>query len=871
MLRRAILALFCLALLGCTDEGPLLFPPAEGLVPLLEGTPGAEVGTTINLGPVFILEDRYGNRVPGVRVPVEVVGGDGTLEDSLAVSDPQGRVVAPAFTLDTIAGTNRLRFSPRGLGSHDVEIEGTPGRLERLIPGNESTFLGEAEVGTTLSTPVSARFTDRYGNPIRNAPILFLPLAGGGVAGEGGAPGQPSASVQRTGADGWVSVLWTLGDRPGLNRIAIRSDILPSRIHDALAVVGPLDALAPQTPPVQTAQISEGVVFPPRVRAQDRLENPLEGVEVTFEVTSGGGTVSPESVVTDSTGIAAVSEWTMGPDVGEQTLTATAGSITTTFTANAGTSAPGPQLRIDAVHVNQGSQTLSGSIDLVAGRDGLLRVFVSSPDSLELEPDIEVELFSDGALIERYRLSAESSRILPILDPDRLDRSWNVELPGSMIQPGLGVRATLDPDGELDGSGQTGYVYPESGGIAPVQVRQVDPVEVVVIPILQVPNGRLGQVSESNVDDLLSLTRRLFPLEELTWRIRTPYETQVELINNFDRWSDLVHELLALRIDEEDRDAFYYGVVHVEYTTGIAGIGFIPPAPERPEKVSVGWDRPNTWAYIAAHELGHNMGRRHAPCGGPAGVDQNYPHSEARIGSPGWDIEARELRSTVSHRDIMSYCRPEWSSDYTFGALLEWIEQLRPPAIMMAAAPQDGIMVWGRASDQRLHLEPAFASHGPPSLPDRAGSLRVVGLSVDSEPLFDLSFEGVPVDHAPDPSERHFAFRVPLSPTDRDRLHRIELRRGSEVWSMESSLDPRTPAARRIDPPAPEARTLPDGRIRLEWDAAARPLAVVRDRDGAILTIARGGSAQLSAAGESLTVELSDGVRSLRYDLPVPE
>ncbi|TVP53816.1 MAG: hypothetical protein EA351_14480 [Gemmatimonadales bacterium] len=870
MLRRVLFALACLTLVACTDEGPILFPPAEGVVPLLEGTPGGQVGTTIHLGPLFILEDRYGNRVPGVAVPVDVVRGDGALADSLAVSDAQGRILAPAFTLDTIAGTNRLRFSPRGLGAYDIEIEGTPGPLRRLIPGNDSTFLGEAEVGTALPTPVSARFTDAYGNPIRNAPITFLPLAGGGVAGEGGAPGQPSASIERTDADGWVSILWTLGDRPGLNRIAIRSDILPSRIHDALAVVGPLEALAPQTPPIQTSQISEVVVFPPRVRAQDRLENPLEGVEVTFEVTSGGGTVSPEVVVTDSTGIAAVSEWTMGPDVGEQTLTATTGSITTTFTANAGISAPGPQLRIDAVHVNQGAQTLAGGIDLVGGRDGLLRVFVSSPDSLELQPEIEVELFSDGVLIERYRLSAGSSRVLPILDPDRLDRSWNVELPGSIIQPGLGVRATLDPDGELNGTGQAGYVYPESGGIASVQVRHLNPVEIVLIPILQEANGLLGQVSENNADDLLSLTRRIFPLEELAWRIRTPYVTQIELINDFQRWAELVNELLALRIDEEDGDAFYYGVAQVEYTTGIAGIGFIPPSPDRPEKVSVGWDRPNTAAYIAAHELGHNMGRRHAPCGGPSGVDQSYPHSGARIGSPGWDIEAGELRSTASHRDIMSYCRPEWSSDYTFGALLEWIEQLRPPA-MMSTVPQDGIMIWGRVSNRGLYLEPAFASHGPPSLPDRAGPLRVVGLSIDSETLFDLSFEGVPVDHAPDPSERHFAFRVPLTPTDRDRLHRIELRRGSEVRSAESSIDPRTPAALRIDPPAPEVKTLPDGRVRLEWDAAARPLAVVRDRDGAIRTIARGGSAQLSATGESLTVELSDGVRSLRYDLPLPD
>ena len=854
--------------MACTDEGPLLFPPPEGVIPLLEGTPSSEVGSTVNLGPVLVLEDRHGNRVPGVTVPVQVVGGDGHLADSLAVSDLQGRVVPPALTLDTVAGLNRIRLSPPGLPAREFEILGTPGRLQRIIPDLDSGFVGEAEVGTTLPTPISARFTDRYGNPIQNAPILFVPLAGGGLAGDGGAPGQPSASVELTDAEGRASVLWTLGDRPGLNRIAIRTEILPSLIYDARAVAGPLDALAPLSPSMQTSQISETVVFPPRVRAQDRLENPLVGVEVVFRVTSGGGSVSPDTVVTDSTGIASATEWIMGPDEGEQTLVAEAGSVSTTFTATAGIDAPGPQLRIDAVHVNQGSQTLAGDIDLVAGRDGLLRAFVTAPDSLELQPELRVELFSNGAPVADHRVPAGSSHLHPVVRPDRLDQSWNMVIPGSLVEPGLGVRVTVDPDGVITGQPQSGYVYPADGGIAPLAVRELNPLEVVLIPVLQEANGRLGQVDEGNADDFLSTTRRLFPLERIAWRLRTPYVTQVELTNNFDRWVELVNELLALRIDEEDGDAFYYGVVQVEYTSGIAGIGFIPPSPERPEKVSVGWDRPNTRAYIAAHELGHNLGRRHAPCGGAASPDSNYPHPNAGIGSPGWDIEAGELKLVSGHRDIMSYCRPEWSSDYTFAGLMNWIEQLRGPS-QMAASARDGVMIWGRANAEGLTLEPVFDTRGPAVLPDQPGPLRAVGLTGEGDVLFDLRFEGVPVDHAPDPSERHFAFRVPLGPEERQRLHRVELHRAGERRILESPADPGAPAALRFDPPSPEVERTVDGRIRLQWDDTI-PLAVVRDSRGAILTIARGGRVEFESLEASVDVHLSDGVRSHRHQVTLP-
>ena len=39
-----------------------------------------------------------------------------------------------------------------------------------------------------------------------------------------------------------------------------------------------------------------------------------------------------------------------------------------------------------------------------------------------------------------------------------------------------------------------------------------------------------------------------------------------------------------------------------------------------------------------AHELGHNFGRNHAPCGSPPNVDPAYPYPGADIGTLGCDI-----------------------------------------------------------------------------------------------------------------------------------------------------------------------------------------------------------------------------------------
>jgi len=62
------------------------------------------------------------------------------------------------------------------------------------------------------------------------------------------------------------------------------------------------------------------------VIVRDQGGAPLVGVNVTFSVTAGGGTVSPGSRVTDAGGIAKTRR-TLGPNAGTQTVNATAGSL----------------------------------------------------------------------------------------------------------------------------------------------------------------------------------------------------------------------------------------------------------------------------------------------------------------------------------------------------------------------------------------------------------------------------------------------------------------------------------------------------------------------------------------------------------------
>jgi glucose/arabinose dehydrogenase len=72
----------------------------------------------------------------------------------------------------------------------------------------------------------------------------------------------------------------------------------------------------------QAGTVNLTVATAPAVRVTARDGTPVAGVAITFEVVSGGGSVSGASTVTNASGVATVGGWTLGNTVGEQRLAA---------------------------------------------------------------------------------------------------------------------------------------------------------------------------------------------------------------------------------------------------------------------------------------------------------------------------------------------------------------------------------------------------------------------------------------------------------------------------------------------------------------------------------------------------------------------
>jgi hypothetical protein len=84
----------------------------------------------------------------------------------------------------------------------------------------------------------------------------------------------------------------------------------------------------------QTAKVGTQLANPLGVRVLDGAGDPMPDVTVTWTVRSGGGSVRPASSIPDEEG-KAFTLWTLGPTSGTNTVEASAGGATITFTAEA--------------------------------------------------------------------------------------------------------------------------------------------------------------------------------------------------------------------------------------------------------------------------------------------------------------------------------------------------------------------------------------------------------------------------------------------------------------------------------------------------------------------------------------------------------
>jgi hypothetical protein len=586
----------------------------------------------------------------------------------------------------------------------------------------------------------------------------------------------------------------------------------------------------------------------------------VSGPNQYSQVVSASGTLSelaPGTYAVSATAVT-VAGVEYRPNPAQQSVEVGANAATAVTVAYGPVTRPSLNFRIDGVYLTQSTQTYGSRVPLIAGRDAYIRVFVVASESNVATPSVRVRFYRSGVVTRTLTIPSSGGSTPLEVDEGQLGRSWNLQIPGALIESGTSILADVDPANAIVESDETDNAFPANGAPRSLEVRTAPAFSIRFVPVRQRANGLQGNVTESNKEQYLDLTRRIYPLSRVTSDVHAVYTTATStpLSSDLSTWSVVLGEIHALRT-AEGSSAYYYGVVNPGPGSPWAGVGFLgAPA-------ALGYDAPSDRSRVTAHELGHNWNRHHAPCGNPGAPDPRYPYTFGLIGVYGFDVGRQQLRAPY-YPDIMGYCVDPWISDYTYQAVLAYRST---GASLTSAAPvnQPCLLLWGRIVNGQAVLEPAFLVVTRPSLPSRPGAYRIEGRSARGT-LFSLAFDALEVPDDPS-GTRHFAFAVPLDDSRAAQLESIRLSGPGAQALMRTRSEAQLRAAGV--PESVTVRRTAEG-MALQWNAATHPMLLVRDAEtGEVLSFARGGQVELPTAGRRLEVTASDQVLSRRAPLRV--
>ena len=476
-------------------------------------------------------------------------------------------------------------------------------------------------------------------------------------------------------------------------------------------------------------------------------------------------------------------------------------------------------LSAPAVYVNQVVQNLDGSVPLIAGRDALLRVFVTGDQVSYYEPRAYGDFVQDGAVVHTAAMGP------PHLIPDAVSERWLIEsfnavIPGDVIQPGVKLSVELDPDGVVPLGPGSQLRVPAEGALAlnvtvlPAHRQTIVPVLAVTDTDEQILNWTRGMTAAS---PHLGFARSVLPIGEMELTVHEPVHTTADLVTNTG-WLQLIREMAVIRA-MEGRSGYYYGAVVPPRNSAWGGLGYIG------FPVSVGRNQDVTFA----HELGHNLSLRHAPCGGAGGPDPAFPYDGGSTGVWGYNPQTGGLVDPVVYKDLMGYCSPDWISDYSFVKALNYRVETEISGAPAAGADrgrsEKTLLLWGSAGNGELLLEPAFLVQTSAVRPTGGGPYRLEGFGTGGRVHFSFDFTPTPLEFG----GGHFIFALPFDRARDGTLERVVL-------------------------------SGPEGEFIL-GPASTSPMAIITDRDnGQVRAILRDWSGGFTRLEGNTEIQVSDGL-----------
>jgi hypothetical protein len=294
----------------------------------------AQSGLVLAQQPAVRIQDSDGHDVSdsGRTVTAEIASGftGATLSSATAITDTSGLAAFTDLTITGPVGEYVLRFvSPGLLPAVSNTVTLNPGLAD---PSTTTAAVPDGIAGFTTKMVVTVR--DVSGNQLSGGgEVIAALVTGANVA---------TATVEDHG-DGTYTASYA-PTQAGSDTVAITLNGQPVSGGPYTSAVASTAAsrMSLYAGDNQTAQVETTVPVAPAVLVTDQYGNGIAGIEVSFTVTSGGGTVNPTvPVETDAEGVARVYYWTLGPISGTNQLTAAAASLVGSPVVFTATGTPG--------------------------------------------------------------------------------------------------------------------------------------------------------------------------------------------------------------------------------------------------------------------------------------------------------------------------------------------------------------------------------------------------------------------------------------------------------------------------------------------------------------------------------------------------
>lgn len=391
-----------------------------------------------------------------------------------------------------------------------------------------------------------------------------------------------------------------------------------------------------------------------------------------------------------------------------------------------------PQFELIGLEINQGVQSLSNVVPLVANRDALVRAYVTARSGRAVTGRLRVERQQVAASSVMFESSLEARPAAEFdLSAARADlsKSLNFKVPGRDLH---GDEVTFRLELVVDAE-----VVPCPSCDLAVVVRRLLPVPPLRLRLVGIRFPHDGKVHEPRDLDWSRIPvwlQRVYPVPDVDY--------SVTLVDAAYRWpftcGQIVSQVSQLRAAETgypggvDPRTHYYAVVFSEDKRLFMRGCSVSPAEPNPAAVGAGptgdpktiaefvWDTDGSYGdWYAGHEIGHTLGRAHpglcksGPPKDPAfqeGRHRRFTHTRlAQLDGPG-DVVGLDMRADEpavlvgsAWHDVMDYCSPQWMSPYTY------------EAVASRLIAEDGFAAGPPLADPDVETTAAGATAGPGS------------------------------------------------------------------------------------------------------------------------------------------------------------